>query len=64
MDIREFNCCGYPLRNFNFRAFVLSSARNLALAEKQKANLMTVCNCCYGNLKRGQYDPQERGPDI
>ncbi|MBW1740450.1 MAG: CoB--CoM heterodisulfide reductase iron-sulfur subunit B family protein [Deltaproteobacteria bacterium] len=55
MDIREFNCCGYPLRNFNFRAFVLSSARNLALAEKQKANLMTVCNCCYGNLKYVDY---------
>jgi len=50
-EIKDFNCCGYPLRNFNFKAFVLSSARNLALAEKRNVNLMTVCNCCFGNLK-------------
>ncbi len=51
MEIRDFNCCGYPFRNFNFKAFVLSSARNLALAERRDVNLITVCNCCYGNLK-------------
>ena len=51
IEIRDFNCCGYPLRNFNFKAFVLSSARNLALAEKKNVNLITVCNCCYGNLR-------------
>ncbi|MDY6951770.1 MAG: CoB--CoM heterodisulfide reductase iron-sulfur subunit B family protein [Thermodesulfobacteriota bacterium] len=50
-EIKDFNCCGYPLRNFNFKAFVLSSARNLALAEKKNISLMTVCNCCFGNLK-------------
>jgi heterodisulfide reductase subunit B len=52
IDIREFNCCGYPLRNLSFRAFVLSSARNLALAEKQNLNVMTLCKCCYGSLKK------------
>lgn len=51
IEIRDFNCCGYPFRNFNFKAFVLSSARNLALAEKNNANIVTVCNCCFGNLK-------------
>ena len=51
IEIKDFNCCGYPLRNFNFKAFVLSSARNLALAEKKNVNLVTVCNCCFGNLK-------------
>ncbi len=51
MEIRDFNCCGYPLRNLSFKAFVLSSARNLALAEKQHVNIVTVCNCCFGNLK-------------
>jgi len=52
IDIREFNCCGYPLRNLSFRTFVLSSARNLALAEKQNLNVMTLCKCCYGSLKK------------
>jgi heterodisulfide reductase subunit B2 len=52
VDIEEFNCCGYPLRNIDFRAFLLSSARNLALAEKKKLDIMTLCQCCYGSLKK------------
>jgi heterodisulfide reductase subunit B len=52
VDIEEFNCCGYPLRNIDFRSFLLSSARNLALAEKKKLDVMTLCQCCYGSLKK------------
>jgi len=52
VDIEEFNCCGYPLRNIEFRSFLLSSARNLALAEKKKLDVMTLCQCCYGSLKK------------
>ena len=52
VDIEEFNCCGYPLRNIEFRAFLLSSARNLALAAKKKLDVMTLCQCCYGSLKK------------
>jgi len=51
VDIPEFNCCGYPLKNYDFKAYVLSSARNLCLAEKRNLNIMTLCNCCYGSLK-------------
>lgn len=47
VDIKEFNCCGYPLKNSNYKAYVLSSARNLALAEKRDLHMMTFCNCCY-----------------
>jgi heterodisulfide reductase subunit B len=52
VDIEEFNCCGYPLRNLDFRSFLLSSARNLALAEKKRLDIMTLCQCCYGSLKK------------
>jgi heterodisulfide reductase subunit B len=52
VDIRQFNCCGYPVRNFDFRAFVLSSARNLALSAREHLNLMSLCKCCYGSLKK------------
>ena len=55
VDIREFNCCGYPLRNMGFKIFLLSSARNLALAEKKNLNVMTLCKCCYGSLKKADY---------
>jgi len=55
IDIREFNCCGYPLRNIDFKVFILSSARNLALAEKKNLNVMALCKCCYGSLKKADY---------
>lgn len=55
VDVREFKCCGYPLRNFNFKAYVLASARNLALAEKRSLDVLTVCNCCFGSLKHAEH---------
>ncbi len=54
VDISDFNCCGYPLRNFDFNSFVLSSARNIALAKKQGLNIITLCQCCFGSLKKAQ----------
>jgi len=47
----EFNCCGYPYKGIDFNAFILMSGRNLALAEKKGADLVTNCACCYGTLK-------------
>jgi heterodisulfide reductase subunit B len=55
VDIREFNCCGYPIRNTDFETFVLFSARNLALAEKQGLDIVTLCKCCYGSLKKAEH---------
>jgi heterodisulfide reductase subunit B2 len=55
----EFNCCGYPLRNFNYKAYLLASARNLALAERKGLDMLTVCNCCYGSLKHAEHILQE-----
>ena len=55
VDIEEFNCCGYPLRNIEFKAFLLASARNLSLAEKKKLNVITLCQCCYGTLRKANF---------
>jgi heterodisulfide reductase subunit B len=61
IDIPEFNCCGYPLKNSSMKAYVLSSVRNLSIAESKGLNIMTLCNCCYGSLKQAdllmQSDP-------
>lgn len=63
-DIPEFNCCGYPLKNYNFKAYLLSAVRNLCLAEKNERNILTLCNCCYGSLKQADQimkaDPELR----
>ena len=55
VDIEEFNCCGYPLRNIDLKAFVLSSARNLALAERQNLDMITLCKCGYGTLRMADH---------
>lgn len=52
---REFKCCGYPLRNIDFKNYLLFAARNLALAEKQGLDLMTLCKCCFGALKKANH---------
>jgi heterodisulfide reductase subunit B len=56
----EFNCCGYPVHHLDFSAYILSSARNLALAEKQGLNILTPCKCCFGSLKKVEHLLKER----
>lgn len=46
----HFNCCGYPNRDIDFTSFILSSARNMAIAEKKKVSIITPCKCCYGSF--------------
>ena len=55
VDFREFTCCGYPLRNVDRKAFVLSAAGNLALAESAGLDLLVLCKCGFGTLKEAQH---------
>ncbi|MFH1058841.1 MAG: CoB--CoM heterodisulfide reductase iron-sulfur subunit B family protein [Pseudomonadota bacterium] len=50
----EFNCCGYPMRHQHFHTYLLAAARNLALAESKGLDLLTLCKCCLGSLRRAQ----------
>ena len=61
VDIRQFNCCGYPMRNTDPKAFLLSAVRNLALAEKADLDMLVLCQCCYGSLKKAQAIMEEDG---
>jgi heterodisulfide reductase subunit B len=60
-DIREFSCCGYPMRNVDQKAFLLSSAVNLALAEKAELDILALCKCCFGTLKEAEHLLKEQG---
>lgn len=55
VELEQFNCCGYPARNIDHRAFVLSAAKNLATAEMAGLEIMVMCKCCYGSLKKAEY---------
>lgn len=59
--IRQFGCCGYPMRNSDPLAFLLSAARNLALAEEADLDLLVLCQCCYGSLVKARELMTETG---
>jgi len=61
VDIQEFNCCGYPMRNADQKVFLLSSAVNLGLAEKENLDIMALCKCCFGSLKEAEHVLKEQG---
>jgi len=50
-DFNLFNCCGYPMRNTDETAYLLSASKNLALAEKAGMDILALCKCCFGSLK-------------
>lgn len=55
VDVPQFNCCGYPLKNVDLKASLLSTARNLALAEKEDLHMLSLCKCGYGTFKLGAH---------
>ena len=51
----NFICCGYPVEAASEEAAILMAARNLALAEKNSADILTICNACFGNLSKAKH---------
>jgi len=52
--IPEFNCCGYPMRNVDEKAYILPSVRNMAIAEKAGLDILVICNCCFASLQKAK----------
>jgi len=52
--VRDFNCCGYPARNVDEKAYILPSVRNIAVAEKLGLDIMVICNCCFASLQKAK----------
>jgi len=61
VDSRDFKCCGYPVRNLDRKAFLLSASENLATAEKMGLNIISLCKCCFGSLKEAEHFLKEEG---
>lgn len=54
VELREFNCCGYPVRNVDEKAYILPSVRNMAVAEKEGLDILVICNCCFASLMKAK----------
>jgi heterodisulfide reductase subunit B len=58
-DNPEFKCCGNPIRNTDHKTFILMAARNLALAERQGLDMLVLCKCCFGSLKKAAHEMKQ-----
>ncbi|MEM2098328.1 MAG: CoB--CoM heterodisulfide reductase iron-sulfur subunit B family protein [Candidatus Bathyarchaeia archaeon] len=52
VEMPEFNCCGLPLDPVSHETMLILAARNLALAEREGLNILTLCPGCAGTLKK------------
>lgn len=52
VEMPEFNCCGLPLEPLSHELTLTLSARNLAIAEREGLNILTLCPGCFGTLKK------------
>jgi len=52
VEMPEFNCCGLPIDPVDHEMMVIMAARNIALAEQQSLNILTLCPGCAGTLKK------------
>ncbi|HSV49953.1 MAG TPA: CoB--CoM heterodisulfide reductase iron-sulfur subunit B family protein [Candidatus Acidoferrales bacterium] len=52
VEMPEFNCCGLPFDPVSHETMLILAAKNLAIAEHQGLNILTLCPGCAGTLKK------------
>ena len=55
VDVEGFSCCGFPAKPLDWKAGLLMAARNLALAEAQGLDVLTLCSACTGTLTEANH---------
>ncbi|UCB60262.1 MAG: hypothetical protein JSW72_09185, partial [Candidatus Bathyarchaeota archaeon] len=52
VEMPEYNCCGLPMDPVDHEMMLLMAARNLAVAEQQRLNILALCPGCSGTLRK------------
>ena len=50
VDVKDFACCGFPIRSVDQETALLLAARNLSVAESLGLDLCTICTGCASTL--------------
>ena len=54
VDIPDFACCGFPLASIHHDTAITLAALNLAHAEAEGINILSLCSACTGHLTKVQ----------
>ena len=64
VEMPEYNCCGFPIDPLDHYLALTLAARNLCIAGREKLNILTLCNGCFGTLNKAnktlKEDKEER----
>ncbi len=52
VEMPEYNCCGLPMDPVDHEMMLLMAARNLAIAEREDLDILTLCPGCAGTLRK------------
>jgi heterodisulfide reductase subunit B len=52
VEMPEYNCCGLPMDPVDHEMMLLMATRNLAIAEREDSNILTLCPGCAGTLRK------------
>lgn len=58
--LEDFSCCGFPIKSYNTEIAGAVAARNLALAEGQGLQIMTLCSACNSMLNEERHSLTHR----
>jgi len=59
VDLDDFTCCGFPIKNASYEAALLTAARNLCLAEEKGLDICTICPACTSVLTEANKELKE-----
>ena len=63
VDIKEFICCGFPMKSIDRWSAQVMAAYNLCLAQEQHLDLCALCSSCASVLKEAAEQLSEAGPE-
>jgi heterodisulfide reductase subunit B len=60
IPLEAFSCCGFPLKSLNTQTALLMAARNLAVAQTKRLEILTLCSACTSVLTQTQEKLKDR----